>query len=560
MSQHVIKVPDVGEGVAEVELVAWTVEIGQRVVRNQVLAEVMTDKANVEIPAPVDGVIAGLNGDIGEVVAVGTDLIHIAIGGGATAPAPSPSPEPAPAAEPPPATTPTSTSPEAAPPTAPTGGVNPFAPAPAEESGAEPAPVVDAPAAAASVEPVAAAEESPTSGRAEGGVASPVPGADPTTTAGSSPATPPPPVEQREDGVELVSLPPVGADPSDDEGGRSPGGEAWPTAAAATNGSSNGQVRATPAVRARARRLGIDLSTVMGTGPQHRVTHDDLDDLLLGAGPGGPPDDIVAASGIASPVPGRAPTSRPPAPDVASVSPSAGTTEVRPLVGLRRQIAQRMVAATTTIPHITYVDEVDVTAVEDLRATLNADAPDRPKLTLLPFLIKAIVSAVDRYPGLNAHVDDEAGSHIVFDTVDVGIATQTDRGLLVPVVRDAGSRSLWDLAAEVSRLAAAARDRSIEATALSGSTITISSLGALGGLVTTPVLNKPEVSIVGVNKIDTRPVWDGTGFTPRRLMNLSSSFDHRVVDGYDAAAFIGEVRRRLEQPALLFGADNPSDA
>lgn len=514
MSQHVIKVPDVGEGVAEVELVAWTVEVGDQVVRNQVLAEVMTDKANVEIPAPVDGVIAGLTGDVGEIVAVGTDLIRIATGDQASAsptasaasPVPGPAPEPAPVG------------PEPTP-----GRVNPFA----DRSPAPPS--SGTPGAATPAQPVSAVDSEPDLGP------------EPPVTAGDT----------------ALSVDTAIAAPS--YASADVAADATPSATAAGPVATDGvgaRTRATPAVRARARRLGLDLDTIVGTGPDHRITHDDLDDRLLGGTTA-----VVTPAG-ASPPPAGAPSSPTPVPAPTATqavalpeAPGAAAGDVRPLVGLRRQIAQRMVTATTTIPHITFVDEVDVTAVEELRATVNADAPDGPKLTLLPFLIKAVVAAVAEHPGLNAHVDDEAGTHIVFDTVDVGIATQTDRGLLVPVVRNAAPRSLWELAAEVGRLAAAARDRSIEASALSGSTITISSLGALGGLVTTPVINKPEVAIIGVNKIATRPVWDGNGFVPRRLMNLSSSFDHRVIDGYDAAAFIGEVRRRLEQPALLFGAD-----
>ncbi|MEL7158667.1 MAG: dihydrolipoamide acetyltransferase family protein, partial [Actinomycetota bacterium] len=237
-----------------------------------------------------------------------------------------------------------------------------------------------------------------------------------------------------------------------------------------------------------------------------------------------------------------------PGPDV-----PRGEPVVEPLVGLRRQIAQRMVTATTTIPHITYVEEVDVTEVEALRATLNQRrGAGQPKLTLLPFLIRAMAAAIVDHPQLNAHVDDDAGTLTVFEAVHVGIATQTDRGLLVPVVRDGDRRSLWGLAEEIGRVAAAARDRSAQASELTGSTITITSLGALGGVVTTPVINKPEVAIVGVNKIKTQPVWDGNQFVPRQVLHLSSSFDHRVIDGFDAASFVQAVRLALQQPALLF--------
>jgi len=282
---------------------------------------------------------------------------------------------------------------------------------------------------------------------------------------------------------------------------------------------------AAPAVRLRARGAGIDLRQVSGSGPAGRITHGDLD-TYLAVGPA------------------AAPTSR--------RQPRSAVEDVR-IVGLRRRIAEKMSLASARIPHITYVEEVDVTALEELRTTLNDKRkPDRPRLTLLPFLMQAMVRAVAEQPQLNAHFDDEAGILHQHGGVHIGIATQTPAGLMVPVVRHAESRDLWSCAAEMTRLADAARTGAAKRDELSGSTITISSLGAIGGLVTTPIINHPEVAIIGVNRIAIRPHWDGTAFVPRKLMNLSSSFDHRVVDGWDAARFVQRIKLLLETPALIF--------
>ena len=223
------------------------------------------------------------------------------------------------------------------------------------------------------------------------------------------------------------------------------------------------------------------------------------------------------------------------------------------VVGLRRKIAEKMSLAKSRIPHITYVEEIDVTEVEDLRAALNAEKKaERPKLTILPFLMRAMVKAIKEQPGVNALFDDEAGVIHRYGAVHMGIAAQTPGGLVVPVVRHAEARDLFDCAAEVNRLAEAAKKGTATRDELSGSTITITSLGAMGGVATTPVINHPEVAIVGVNKIMMRPVWDGSQFMPRKMMNLSSSFDHRVVDGWDAAVFIQRIKTLLETPALIF--------
>jgi len=286
-------------------------------------------------------------------------------------------------------------------------------------------------------------------------------------------------------------------------------------------------------VRQRAREMGIDLRLVHGSEAAGRITHADLDAFA-----------DAAVTGHRSAPPGG---SR------ATIASSDATHETR-IVGLRRKIAERLSNSATRIPHITYVDEIDMTALEQLRADLNgaSAAPDDPRLTLLPFLVRAIVRAAIEQPDLNATFDDDAGVLTTYEAVHVGIATQTPQGLVVPVVRHAEGLDLWECAAEISRVSTAARTGTATRDELSGSTITITSLGALGGLVTTPIINHPEVAIIGVNKMQVRPVWDGHAFAPRTMMNLSSSFDHRIVDGWDAATFVQRIKALLESPALLF--------
>src|SRR5262249_855880 len=282
---------------------------------------------------------------------------------------------------------------------------------------------------------------------------------------------------------------------------------------------------AAPAVRLRAREEGVDLRQVRGTGPAGRITHDDLNAHLAH---------------------GRAGTA-------ATAYPTKTAVEDVKIVGLRRKIADKMSIASSRIPHITYVDEVDVTALEDLRAKVNGQKrPGKPKLTLLPFLMRAMVRAIAEQPHLNALFDDENGVVHRHAGVHIGIATQTDSGLIVPVVRHVEARDLRDCAAEVTRLVDAARAGTPTRDELTGSTITITSLGAMGGLATTPIINHPEVAIVGVNKIAIRPHWDGAAFVPRKMMNLSSSFDHRVIDGWDAAQFVQRIKALLETPAMIF--------
>ncbi|TIU28463.1 MAG: 2-oxo acid dehydrogenase subunit E2, partial [Mesorhizobium sp.] len=274
---------------------------------------------------------------------------------------------------------------------------------------------------------------------------------------------------------------------------------------------------------------GIDLRQVPGSGPAGRIGHEDIE-AFLARGP-----QLARATGLAR---------------------KDGVEDIK-IVGLRRKIAEKMALAKSRIPHITYVEEIDVTALEELRATLNkekrpAKGAERPKLTLLPFLMRAMVKAISDQPNLNALFDDEAGIVHQHEGIHIGIAAQTPNGLVVPVVKHAEARDLWDCAAEVNRLADAAKSGTASREELSGSTITITSLGAMGGVATTPVINYPEVAIVGVNKMMVRPVWDGTQFIPRKMMNLSSSFDHRVIDGWDAAVFVQRIKTLLETPALIF--------
>ncbi|QKG65458.1 2-oxo acid dehydrogenase subunit E2 [Pseudomonas sp. B14-6] len=423
MGTHVIKMPDIGEGIAEVELSVWHVKVGDMVVEDQVLADVMTDKAMVDIPSPVHGKVIALGGQPGEVMAVGSILISIEVEGA--------------------------------------GNV--------KESARPAAPAVkEAPVATPKVEPV--------------GASKPVVAAAPRAAVCQGPM-----VAREADERPLAS----------------------------------------PAVRKHALDLGIQLRLVRGTGPAGRVLHEDLDAYLA---QGQQPQSTVAAAYA-----------------------QRNDEEQIQVIGMRRKIAQRMQDATQRAAHFSYVEEIDVTAVEELRAHLNEKhGATRGKLTLLPFLVRALVVALRDFPQINARYDDEAQVITRLGAVHVGIATQADIGLMVPVVRHAEARSLWDNAAEISRLATAARNGKASRDELSGSSITLTSLGALGGIVSTPVLNLPEVAIVGVNKIVERPMVVKGQIVIRKMMNLSSSFDHRVVDGMDAAQFIQAIRGLLEQPATLF--------
>lgn len=294
------------------------------------------------------------------------------------------------------------------------------------------------------------------------------------------------------------------------------------------------KVLASPAVRARAKRAGVDLLQVKGSAAHGRIRQSDLTAFLQGS-----------ASPVQTPMGG--------ATTLAPYTPLGAPATVTPVVGLRRRIAEKMALAAREIPHITYVDAVDMTALEDLRAELNAARKEeQPKLTVLPLFMQALVKALKDHPQMNAHFDGQNGKIHAYAPVHIGIATQTDAGLMVPVVKDAQDNTLWTNAKAITQLSQGARASTLPREALTGSTITITSLGALGGLVTTPIINHPEVAILGINKLETRPHWDGTQFIPRKMMNISASFDHRVIDGWDAAVFIQSIKRLLETPALMF--------
>ena len=454
MSAHIIKMPDIGEGIAEVELVAWHVKPGDRVVEDQPLADVMTDKANVEIPSPVVGTVLALGGEVGEVLAVGAELVRIEVEAEV----------------------------EASHGTS-TGSVRTGNQVPATSS--VPAEPVEALPASVRAEPFDAAQDRPVEAL---------------------------PASVRSEPVESPSSTPT-------DHATAPGRE---------------RPIASPSVRRRAWELGIELAQVRGSGAGGRIMQADLDAHAARSPRRAP---LAAAAA-------RAP----------SVAATSDTVEQIRVIGLRRKIAQKMQESKRRIPHFTYVEEVDVTEVETLRTRLNErHAAARGKLTLLPLLMRALVLAVREFPLVNARFDDEAGIVTRHAAVHLGIATQTDNGLMVPVVRHAEALDLWSSAREVARLAEAARSGSATRDELTGSTITITSLGALGGIVSTPVINHPEVAIVGVNRIVERPMFArGGGIVARQTMNLSSSFDHRVVDGVDAARFIRAMRGYLESPALLF--------
>jgi 2-oxoisovalerate dehydrogenase E2 component (dihydrolipoyl transacylase) len=439
MAEHVIRLPDVGEGIAEAELVEWHVKVGDLVRADTTLAAVMTDKATVEIPAPVDGEIIWLGAEIGDKVAVGSALVRLKIPGERDA--------------------------------------------------------------------TSAAQPQPRSAAAE--AAKPVPAAKPRA------------VDSEDRGTTPITFPTPAPRPTQRAESR--------PAQRATARAGTVRPVASPAVRLRAREAGIDLRQVPGTGPAGRITHEDLDAFAAR-------DPRVVRS--------------------QALQPKSAVEDVK-VIGLRRRIAEQMAVAHARIPHITYVEEIDVTALEELRETLNRrKRKEQPRLTLLPFLMRAMVSAIAKQPRLNALFDDEAGVIHQHAGIHIGVAAQTSAGLLVPVVRHVESLDLWDCAAEVARLAEAARTGATTREELSGSTITITSLGAMGGVVSTPIINHPEVAIVGVNKIMMRPVWDGSGaFIPRKMMNLSSSFDHRVIDGWDAATFVQYIKALLETPTLIFVND-----
>ncbi len=425
MGLYLFRLPDVGEGVAEAEIVAWLVKVGDVVEEDQNLAEVMTDKATVEISSPVAGTVTAVHGEVGGMLPVGAVLVEFeSVEGSDSVAAPAPT--------------------------------APSAPAPVAAS-VKPEPVVQASASTAPVKS----------------------------------ATMPTPAFR------------------------------------STSGRSTGEAPlAAPSTRRRALDLGVSLVQVPGSGPAGRITPDDLEVYLAqdGKAPAGGPSRVART----------------------------GVNDTR-IIGLRRKIAEKMQEAKRRIPHINYVEECDLTELEALRLDLNEHrTADQPKLTLLPFIMRAMAKALPDFPQVNALYDDDNGVLHAHEGVHIGIATQTPNGLIVPVVRHVEALDVWDCAREVSRLAKAVRDGTAGRDELSGSTITLTSMGPLGGIVSTPVINHPEVAILNPNKLVSRPVIDGSFITVRKMMNLSSAFDHRIVDGYDAALFVQRVKRLLEHPALIF--------
>ena len=420
MSVFGVKLPDVGEGVAEAELIEWHVSVGDLVTTESVLAEVMTDKVTVEISAPVAGIVAFLHGEPGDKLAVGSEFVGI-------------------------------------------------------EQGSVP---IESPAAS-----------------------------------GTTPA----------DAVvdPLIAVPaPV----------------ALQTGEPPTVGRTGAHFTAAPAVRQRASALGIDLAAIPGSGPDGRVVHADLDRHLAGNFDRHPVGHLDSHRARES-----------------NRGLGVDSSHIEPIRGLRRRIAERLTASWTEIPHITYVEAVDATELEALRAELNRRGHSGgARLTIMPFLVRALLIAIREQPRLNATYDAGAQALCVYEAVHVGIATQTSAGLMVPVVRHAEALGLWALASEIGRVTELARNGNGSQETLTGSTITVTSLGALGGLATTPIINQPEVAIIGVNKLETRPVWRNGSFEPRLMFNLSSSFDHRIIDGWDAATFVQRLKSLLEMPALLF--------
>jgi 2-oxoisovalerate dehydrogenase E2 component (dihydrolipoyl transacylase) len=407
VSQYVFKMPDLGEGTVDAEIVAWHAKPGDAVTEDQLIVEVMTDKAAVEVPAPVSGRVVSITGAPGDKVAVGSPLIVFELSDGAAASMPAAAAAPA----------------------------------------AEPIPAAAAP--------------------------------------------------------------------------------------------RQGRVMASPANRRRAREAGIDLSTVAGSGPGGRILRGDL----VAARPHSAANASAAEAAVSRPVA----QSRPAGADV-----SAETSEIK-VIGLRRLIAERMSEAKRNIPHFAYVEEVDVTELESLRLHLNLSRPaDAASLSYLPLVVMALIKVLESFPQCNVLYDAERGVLVRHRAVHVGIATQTSDGLKVPVVRNAQSLGLWEVAAEIRRLAERARSNKATRDELVGSTITVTSLGKLGGIASTPIINAPEVAIIGLNKAIERPVVHQGAVAVRRIMNLSSSFDHRFVDGYDAAAMIQALKELLEHPAMIF--------
>ena len=435
MSKYIFNLPDIGEGIAEAEIVKWHIKVGDVVAEDDQLADVMTDKATVEMEAPVSGKITALAGEEGDIIAIGSMLVEIEVEGDVDL----------------------------------------------EE-----------------LEELEASDDNVA--KADAGVAKSVQA--PEIKEEKSKESAKTEVKKESEETPVTDTEKTEVKPSD-EGQR--------------------KVLATPAVRKRAAALGVDLSQVKAQGDH--IRHSDLDTYLnYGSGQG--------------------------------YRPSGGSQkradEVIKVIGMRRKIAQNMAESKRNIPHFSYVDEIDMTEIEDMRADLNGNRGNRPKLTILPLIIAAICKSLSDFPMLNATFDDEAGVVTRHGAVHLGMATQTDQGLMVPVLKNAQDLNIWQLSSEISRLAASARDGSAKAADLSGSTLTLTSLGPLGGIATTPVINRPEVAIIGPNKIVERPVIIDGEIHARKLMNLSISCDHRVVDGYDAASYVQALKHFLETPVLLF--------
>ena len=426
MGTYEFKLPDIGEGVVEGEVVTWHVSVGDKVSEDDPLVDVMTDKATVTIPSPTDGVVSSLSGDIGDMIAVGTTLVEFETEG---------------------------------------------SPAKAEEP-VEEEPVEEDPVPVTESEPV-----------------------EKTTAKTAPPKVSPPPPQ--------IKVPDV-------------------------TRKKSGSILASPAVRRRARESGVDLLGLNGSGPAGRIRHADLDAFLAGGGA----------------VMGAAPS--------AYSTKRTDITEVK-VVGLRRKISEQMVKSAFSIPHFSYFEEVDVTELEELRQMLNSSrSPEQPKLTYLPFIMLALSKMMPEHPECNGHFYDDSGVVHRHSAVNLGIATQTERGLYVPVVKHVESLDIWDAASELIRVSGAAREGTASLDDLTGSTFTITSLGREGGLGATPIINHPEMSILGVHKAREMPVARNGHIVVRRIMNLSSSFDHRVVDGADGASLIQHLKRMLEHPALIF--------
>jgi 2-oxoisovalerate dehydrogenase E2 component (dihydrolipoyl transacylase) len=438
VSEYIFKMPDLGEGTVEAEIVAWHTEPGATVAEDQIIVEVMTDKAAVEVPAPVSGRVVSIRGAPGDKIAVGSPLIVFETAPGATASA----------------------------------------------AAATPAQSASAPAPAAQ-------------------------------TAGPRSAAPVAPTA--------------------------------PADVAARAAPAGGRIMTSPANRRRAREAGIDLATVAGSGPGGRIVREDLKAATAARTDGADGRQMPAADDATVRTRGL--------PGAAARSPQAAvgeTSEIK-VIGVRRLIAERMSEAKRNIPHFAYVEEVDVTELEALRQHLNSKlAKGEPSFTYLPLVILALVRTLESFPQCNVLYDAARGVLVRHRAVHVGIATQTPEGLKVPVVRNAQAMSLEAVAAETRRVTERARANQASREELVGSTITVTSLGKLGGIASTPIINAPEVAIIGLNKAVDRPVVHHGAVTLRRIMNLSSSFDHRFVDGYDAAAMIQALKELLEHPAMIF--------